>query len=90
MPTGLASLYRVFQVADVAMLAAGLIGVVVWLPESPVWAAAVLAIWVFAVIEYLNYFVVRLSYPPRRWFGTVTQWRTPRLVQDLRDSRQPD
>ena len=42
------------------------------------------AIWTFGVIEYVNYFVVRLAYPIGRWHRTAGQWRTPRLVQDLR------
>jgi hypothetical protein len=50
----------------------------------------VLAVWVFGVLEYVNYFVVRLAYPLGRWFTTVGEWRTPRLVQDLGvAARQP-
>lgn len=40
----------------------------------------------FGVIEYVNYYWIRLSYPVRTWFTTVTQWRTPRLRLDLQGS----
>ncbi len=84
MPAGWASTYRMFRLADAAMLAAGLVGVIVWWPESVGATLVVLAVWTFGVLEYVNYFVVRLAYPVSRWFTTVGQWRTPRLVQDLR------
>ncbi|MEV1131196.1 hypothetical protein [Agromyces sp. NPDC049794] len=84
MPAASAALLRVFRVADVALLAAGLAGVIVWWPESVGVALGVLAVWAFGVIEYVNYFVVRLAYPPGRWFTLVGVWRTPRLMQDVR------
>jgi hypothetical protein len=87
MPAALAALYRAFRVADAVLLVVGLVGVLVWLPGRPGAAVAVLATWLFAVVEYLNYFVVRLAYPVGRWLSTVGQWRTPRLVQDVRSAR---
>ena len=39
---------------------------------------------VFGLIEYLNYFHVRLSYPWSTWASQVGRWSTPRLVRDLR------
>lgn len=66
------------------MLVAGLLGVVVWWPDSAGEGMLVLAVWTFGVLEYVNYFLVRLAYPIGRWFTTVGQRRTPRLVQDLR------
>jgi len=90
MPAGFAAVYGVFRVVDLAVLAAGLAGVLVWWPESIGTAMGVLAVWVFGVLEYVNYFVVRLAYPLGRWFTTVGEWRTPRLVQDLGvAARQP-
>jgi len=86
MPAGLAALYRVFRGVDVVLLAIGLAGVLVWLPEESRTRLLVVGVWVFGVVEYVNYFVVRLSYPASRWWGTVGQWRTPRLVQDVRDA----
>ena len=50
-------------------------------------ALAIVVVWVFGVVEYVNYFVVRLSYPVRRLPLVVGQWRTPRLVQDLNSAR---
>ncbi|MGI9822861.1 hypothetical protein [Agromyces sp. Marseille-Q5079] len=84
MPSAWATAYRVFRITDVAVLAIGLVGVFVWWPDGLGTTLLVLAVWLFGVIEYVNYFVVRLSYPVGRWFTEVWQWRTPRLVQDLR------
>lgn len=83
MPRPIAALYRSFRLLDPVLLVAGLCGIVVWWPDEPWLAIVLLAIWAFGVVEYLNYFVVRLSYPVARWFVLVGQWRTPRLVQDL-------
>ncbi|MEU5549366.1 MULTISPECIES: hypothetical protein [unclassified Micromonospora] len=88
MPRGLAAVYRVFRVVDVAILAGGLVGVLVWFPDSLAMSALVVGIWLFGVLEYVNYFVVRLSYPLRTWLSQVARGRSPRLVQDLRRSRQ--
>lgn len=86
MPAALAAIYRAFRVTDPALLMAGLVGVLMWLPDRPGSVATVVAIWLFGVVEYVNYFVVRLAYPVGRWFRAVGQWRTPRLVQDIRDA----
>lgn len=83
MPAASAAVFRAFRAADVALLVAGLVGVIVWWPESVATAAGVVAVWAFGVIEYVNYFVVRLAYPARRWFSSVGRWRTPRLMQDV-------
>ena len=87
MPTSLAALYRAFRVLDAGLLVAGLVGVLVWLPDPVGVALAIVAVWIFGVVEYVNYFVVRLSYPIRRLPFVVGQWRTPRLVQDLNAAR---
>lgn len=87
MPASAAAVYRVFRAADPVLLAAGLVGVVLWWPGDTGTALLVVAVWAFGVVEYVNYFVVRLSYPPHRWSASVTRWRTPRLVQDLGQAR---
>jgi hypothetical protein len=89
MPGGLAALYSWFRRLDPVLLLLGLVGVLVWLPERPGPVVAVAAVWVFGVVEYVNYFVVRLAYPPARWWRTVRERRTPRLVLDLRGVRDP-
>lgn len=86
MPAALAAVYRAFRVADPALLVASLVGVLMWLPDRPGSAVTVVAIWLFGVVEYVNYFVVRVAYPVGRWLRAVGQWRTPRLVQDMRDA----
>ncbi|HEX5336184.1 MAG TPA: hypothetical protein VFW55_09900, partial [Propionicimonas sp.] len=72
---------------DAGLLALGLAGIALWWPAEPLAAAAVLAVWLFGVAEFANYFVVRLAYPPAQWLAQVGRRRTPRLVKDLAPSR---
>lgn len=88
MPATLAAVYRGFRIIDVVVLAVGLLGVVLWWPDRPGTALMVVAVWVFGLLEYLNYFVVRLSYPIGRWLTSVGEWRTPRLVCDMSPTRR--
>lgn len=83
MPPELAALYRRLRVANVFLLALGLVGIIVWWPDHLAGALAVLAVWIFALVEYLNYFIVRLSYPLKEWFSKVGQRRIPTLAQDI-------
>lgn len=83
MPAPVAAVYRAFRVVDPFLLAAGLVGVLLWWPGHVGTPLVSVAVWAFGLVEYINYFLVRLSYPWGRWFSRVTQWRTPRLVQDL-------
>ncbi|MDI9893574.1 MULTISPECIES: hypothetical protein [Nocardiaceae] len=83
MPPSLRTIYRAFRKVDLALLVGGLLGVMVWLPDNLGASLGVLAIWFFGLIEYVNYFAIRLSYPPRLWVSTVGQLRAPRLVRDL-------
>jgi hypothetical protein len=85
MPSGPAKLYRAFRLIDAVLLAAGLAGVLAWANGDAVLA---LAVWSFGVLEFVNYFVVRLAYPPGRWLRTVGQRRTPRLVADMEGQRR--
>ncbi|WP_285026566.1 hypothetical protein [Plantibacter sp. ME-Dv--P-122b] len=84
MPGGLAATYRGFRVLDAALLLAGLVGIIVWFPAHPFAAIGIPFVWLLGVIEYVNYFVVRLAYPPSVWFQRVGERRTPRLMQDVR------
>lgn len=86
MPTRLASVYSAFRVLDPVLLAAGLVGMLVWLPSAPWAVVLVLGVWAFGVVEYVNYFVVRLAYPLGET-RKITERRTPRLVADLRTAR---
>lgn len=83
MPAGLATLYRTFRAVDLVLLLVGIIGVITWAPDHTLLTAGIVAIWLFGVVEFANYFVVRLAYPPRRWLRTVGRWRKPRLVLDM-------
>lgn len=83
MPRPLAVTFRVFRVANPLLLAGGLVGVVATWP-GVVGGVLLLAVWAFGVVEYVNYFVARLSYPIGTWARQVTRWRTPALVRDVR------
>lgn len=85
MPAGIAAGYRAFRMLDPILLVLGLIGVLVWFPTGA-GAVLVVGIWLFGVVEYLNYFVIRLAYPVRHWPARVAQRRTPRLIKDIRRS----
>jgi hypothetical protein len=84
MPGGLAVLYRAFRVIDVLLLVAGLVGVLIWRPADMLGTVLLLIIWLFGVVEYVNYFVMRLAYPMRRWIAEVGERKTPRLMIDVR------
>jgi len=88
MPPGLAATYRGFRVLDAVLLLAGLVGIIVWFPAHPFAAIGIPFVWLLGVIEYVNYFVVRLAYPPSVWFQRVGEWRTPRLLQDVRAAQR--
>lgn len=83
MPRAVAAGYRAFRVLDPVLLAAGLVVALVRFPSGPIGILVVL-VWLFGVVEYLNYFVVRLAYPVSRWLAGVTQRRTPQLMLDVR------
>jgi hypothetical protein len=84
MPRALADLYRALRVLDAVLLLAAGTYVVLRLPAGTGTALLAVGLWAFAVVEYANYFVVRLSYPVREWARRVRERRPPRLVQDLR------
>jgi hypothetical protein len=83
MPEPLARLYRGLRVVDVALLLGGLGGIIGFAPPRPVTIVLAAGVWLFGVLEFGNYFVVRLAYPAHRWFAEVGRWRTPRLVLDF-------
>jgi len=89
MPSTLRLLYRRFRVVDAVLLAAGLAIVAVARPSVGTFVFA-LVIWTFGLVEYVNYFLVRLAYPARRWFSEVGHRRTPRLVKDLHGQPRED
>lgn len=86
MPAGLAARFRALRIITLIMLGLGLAGIIIWWPENLAVAVVAVAVWSFALVEYVNYYVVRLSYPPSRWFALVGQGRTPRLARDIRSA----
>nr|WP_108870539.1 hypothetical protein [Tessaracoccus timonensis] len=88
MPRSLAVTFSALRVANVALLLAGLAAVALWWPaRAHIGVLAVIA-WLFGVVEYVNYYVARLAYPLTQWLARVGEWRTPRLVQDLRSAQR--
>ena len=86
MPAGLAGVYGWLRVVNVALLVVGL--AVLLLAEASVTATvAGIAIWLFALVEHVNYYVVRLAYPLTAWWRRVREWRRPRLVLDVAAGR---
>lgn len=82
MPSGLAATFRGLRVLDAVLLVvtAALAGW--WAAPEPSLVLATL-VWLFAVAEYVNYFWVRLSYPPLEWWRGVRTLRRSRLRADL-------
>lgn len=87
MPFMMARMFRRLKFINPIILLAGLIGVVANFPATPLAAVIVVLIWAFGVAEYVNYFVVRLSYPWTQWASEVGRRRTPRLVKDMHAAR---
>ncbi|MDN5916523.1 MAG: hypothetical protein L0I76_15715, partial [Pseudonocardia sp.] len=84
MSTREAAAHRGLRAVSVVLLAAGLTGVLLRWPPTTGSALLCLGVWAFAVVEYVNYHVARLAYPPSRWLVGVRRRSTPRLVRDLR------
>lgn len=83
MPVGLARVFGALKWLDLAVFGGALVGIVLWWPSSWPIAALIVLTWVFGVVEYINYYVVRLSYPARTWLLEVRRRRAPRLIKDL-------
>ena len=88
MPHALAVTYRVLSIVNLLLLAVGLVGVITSWPNHIGVGVLVATVWVFAAVEFTNYFIVRLAYPVHQWFAAVGEWRTPRLVTDMRSARR--
>lgn len=87
MPARVAATFRALRWLNPALLGAGLVGAVSSWPHQPLAAVVVGGVWAFGVLEYVNYFVVRLAYPAHRWLVGVRRRRRPALVRDL--ARRP-
>jgi hypothetical protein len=83
LPRAVAATYFFLRFFNVVALVVCLCAAMWWWPSDPVVATLAAAAWIFGLIEYLNYFVVRLSYPRTRWFAEVGRRRTPQLLKDL-------
>ncbi|MFD7310786.1 hypothetical protein [Promicromonospora sp. NPDC059942] len=86
MPRRVAMAYRVFRVLNPVLLVVCLAGLLLTGPDTGALVLCLL-VWAFGVLEHVNYFVVRLSYPVARWSVLVGRRRTPALVRDLARAR---
>lgn len=68
------------------LLLAGFGGLIATFPHQPFAIGFAVIIWVLGVLEYINYFIVRISYPWYAWTAEVGRRRTPRLIKDVRSS----
>ena len=84
MPATLSSPYCTYRVVGFLLLSLGLVGVIAFRPDNLSLATAFVAAWAFGVVEYVNYFVVRLSYPTTRWLATVGKWRVSTLAKHMK------
>ncbi|QOR72178.1 hypothetical protein IM660_08090 [Ruania alkalisoli] len=89
MPPALAGAYSALRWINPIVLAVSL-GVLVWHASTIGTAVLGAGLWLFAVIEHLNYYVIRLAYPASQWLSGVGQRRTPQLMNDVREGREPD
>lgn len=80
MPVPLAGVYRVLRWLNPVALAA-LAVLIVLRPGSSPWLSS--GLWLFALIEYVNYFWIRLSYPLSHWLARVAARRPSVLARDL-------
>ena len=83
MPHMAARCFRGLRLLTPVALITGLVGVIVNAPSGAIATVVVAAVWAFGVVEYVNYYLVRLAYPWTRWASEVHQWRTPTLVKDV-------
>lgn len=87
-PHWFGAVYGALRVMDpVLIVGCAVASVLLWDVAGPGVRVLCVAALLFGVIEYLNYFVVRLSYPIATWASRVGARRTPRLVIDLRRAR---
>ncbi|WP_062133773.1 hypothetical protein [Demequina aestuarii] len=85
MPGGIAWLFLALRALNVGLLVVSLAGIVATWPGTVLGGIVAIAIWLFGVAEYVNYFVTRLAYRPGRWWRGVGDRRTPQLVRDVRE-----
>lgn len=90
MPPGPAAWYGAFRLGNPLLLLGGLATLAWYWPHRPGPAVLAVGLWLFALVEYVNYYLVRLAYPLHRWASGVRQRQSPRLVQDIAGSRPPD
>jgi hypothetical protein len=87
MPRGMARLYRAFAVLDAVLLLIAAAMIATHWPSVTADAVVVVLVWLFGVVEYTNYFVVRLAYR-RRWWTHVRERRRPQLMLDVDEALQ--
>ena len=89
MPRTAARTYLMLRWATPLILVLSAVGLALrWPSLAQVRVLGVIAV-AFGVIEYVNYFVLRVSYPVATWWRDVRRLRRPRLIRDVRRGLAP-
>ena len=89
-PAGVLQLYKIFRIANIGLLILSAILLtieVIKRTEVPLISLAITAfVFIFAVLEYLNYYFFQLSYQPAEWQNILRakKLRSSCLSKDLR------
>jgi hypothetical protein len=89
MPRAMARIYLTLRWATPLILVLSAVGLAMRWPSLPqVRILGVMAV-SLGVIEYVNYFILRVSYPVATWWRDVRRLRQPRLIRDVRRGLAP-
>lgn len=89
MPRALARIYLTLRWVTPLILILSAMGLAMWWPSLPQIRVLGVSAVTFGVIEYLNYFILRVSYPVATWWHDVRRLRQPRLIRDVRRGLAP-
>jgi hypothetical protein len=89
MPRAVARIYLALRWATPLILVLSAVGLAMRWPNLP--HARVLGVIAvsFGVVEYVNYFIRRVSYPVATWWRDVRRLRQPRLIRDVHRGLAP-
>jgi hypothetical protein len=88
-PRAVARIYLTLRWATPLMLVLSAVGLAMWWPSLPQIRVLGVSAVTFGVIEYVNYFILRVSYPVATWWQDVRRLRQPRLIRDVRRGLAP-
>ena len=89
MPRTLARFYLTLRWVTPLFFVLSAVGLAMWWPSLPHVRVLGVSAVSFGVIEYVNYFIRRVSYPVATWWWDVRRLRQPRLIRDVRRGLAP-